>query len=252
MNKIIKEKLKRSSIWLVFLIALAVVFSIMIKYQFVGETNMPFKPSEMLVISSVEGINNIDNPEGYKFNLDIGQYNDIYIHFGESFNSDKYSIKRVTIENINYEGNAYTEEAKNNNSFKAYMPSSSGTKSFEADDTYLINHSLTFKGGQEDNNKALIIDSQGGSVLFRVENFNLPKYQSNDDEITYDGTLLEKLNIKKEDLEFKLSFDIVLETTEEITYRAKVQLDLPCGDILTEGTSKIDDKDLSDIIFKRD
>jgi len=42
------EKLKRSSIWLVFLIALAVVFSIMIKYQFVGETNMPFKPSDFV------------------------------------------------------------------------------------------------------------------------------------------------------------------------------------------------------------
>lgn len=250
MNKIIKEKVKRSITWIIVIICLAIVASITIKYQFIGETNLAFKPSEMLVISTCDGTQNEDNPDGYKFNVDILQYNDIYIQFNKISTNEKDMIKSVAIENITYSGNAI--DKANGNYFKAYMPSADQNKKFEYTDNYEIKSSLTYNGGNEDNEKALTISSQGGNILFRVVNFNIGKAQSNNDSITYDGKLLSDANINLDDLKFTLKFDIVLTLSNNISYRSNVSVDLPCGNIIEEGTSKYHNTDLSNLIFKRD
>ena len=54
-----------------------------------------------------------------------------------------------------------------------------------------------------------------------------------------------------EDLKYSISFDVVIDTNIA-TYRGNVSLDLPVGDILTEGTSQLDEKDCSNIVFKRE
>ena len=48
-----------------------------------------------------------------------------------------------------------------------------------------------------------------------------------------------------------MSFDIVIKTNST-KYRGKVNLDLPCGNILEEGVSKVIKTDLSEITFKRE
>ena len=126
-----------------------------------------------------------------------------------------------------------------------------GTK-FEYNDDYEIRSSLSFKGDENDDHKNLKICSSGGSILFRVANFNLGKLQSNADEIIYDGRLLKDANISLESLKFTLKFDILLDTSNDIIYRGTFVVDMPCGNITEEGTSKLDKTDLSDVIFKRD
>jgi hypothetical protein len=111
---------------------------------------------------------------------------------------------------------------------------------------------LTFKGNENDDHKNLKICSNGGSILFRVANFNLGRLQSNSDEIIYDGRLLKDANISLESLKFTLKFDILLDTSNDIIYRGTFVVDMPCGNIIEEGTSKLDKTDLSDVIFKRD
>ena len=96
------------------------------------------------------------------------------------------------------------------------------------------------------------ISSKGGSIVFRVANFNLGKLQSNADEIIYDGRLLKEKEVSLDELKFTLKFDIVLDTSNSIEYRGTFEVELPCGNIIEEGTSKIDKTDLSDVIFKRD
>ena len=81
MNRLIKERIKKIRNVGFVIICLTIVVSITIKYHFIGEVNMPFKPKELLVISACEGLANGEASEGYRWNLDLVQYNDIYIHF---------------------------------------------------------------------------------------------------------------------------------------------------------------------------
>ena len=132
------------------------------------------------------------------------------------------------------------------------MPSPKEDTKFEYTDEYEIKSSLTFKGGVQDDKSKLQISSNGGSIVFRVANFNLGKLQSNADEIIYDGRLLKEANIALENLKFTLKFDIVIDTSNDILYRGTFEIELPCGNIIEEGTSKLDKTDLSEVIFKRD
>ena len=81
MNKIVKEKLKEALVLFIIIIAFGSVLAIMLKYENEGEVNIPFKLTEMLVISSVDETEKEENPENYKRNLNINQYNDIYLKF---------------------------------------------------------------------------------------------------------------------------------------------------------------------------
>ena len=80
MNSNKSEILKRAILLLILIIAFGIVLSIMIKYTQEGETNMPFNLSEIIVVSSAEGIDKAENPDNNKWNLDIMQYNDIYLY----------------------------------------------------------------------------------------------------------------------------------------------------------------------------
>lgn len=132
------------------------------------------------------------------------------------------------------------------------MPNSTNSSLFSYEDNYLINRNLTFNGAKEDNTKTLEISSQGGNVVFRVANTDVGEYVSNDDaEIAHNGTLITKTPVKLEELKIDISFDLVIKTNIS-SYRGNISLELPCGDILQEGTSQLDKKDCTDIIFKRE
>lgn len=246
MNRVIKEKLKQGTTLLIIIIAFLCVLVIMFRYNDKGETKMPFKLTEMLVVSSADGETKKENSENNKWNLDINQYNDIYLQITKNSQYQKTAyIKSITIENIN-------SDRPNIGIINAYMPNSTEGKLFSYEDNYLINGSLTYNGAIKDNYKTLEVANQGGMIVFRVANMGVSQYISNqDDEITYDGTLLKKTGISIDNIKFHTSFDIVI-TTDSNRYRGKVNLNLPCEDIENEGTSKLYETEFEDIVFKRD
>lgn len=62
--------------------------------------------------------------------------------------------------------------------------------------------------------------------------------------------MLEKLNLTEEQIHFKISFDIVICALNH-EYKANVVLDMPCENLIEQGTSNIEITDMSNIIFKR-
>ena len=246
MEKDKKEKLKLAVTLAIIIVTFGVAITIMLKYSQEGETNMPFNLSEIIVVSSAEGITKSENPQNYKWNLDIMQYNDIYLHIekNENYNKNAY------IESISLENFSFTEPQVGNT--RIYMPNSTDGGLFTFDDEYLINRVLTYNGAKNSNTKTLKVSSQGGNVLFRAANTEVGEYISNDDaEIAHNGTLINKTGVSIEDLKYSISFDIVIDTNIA-TYRGRVNLELPVGDILTEGTSQLDEKNCSNIVFKRE
>ena len=246
MEKDKKEKLKLAVTLAFIVIAFGIAITIMLKYSQEGETNMPFNLSEIIVVSSAEGVTKEENPDNYKWNLNIMQYNDIYLQIAKNEDYDKNAyIESVTIENF-----SFTNPKIGNT--RVYMPNSTEGSLFSYDNSYLIQRSLTYKGAENSDTKTLKISSQGGMVLFRAANTEVGEYVSNDDaEISHNGTLITKTDATLEDLKYTISFDIVIETNIA-KYRGNVSLELPCGDILTEGTSQLDQKDCSNIVFKRE
>ena len=246
MEKDKKEKLKLAVTLAIIIVTFGVAITIMLKYSQEGETNMPFNLSEIIVVSSAEGITKSENPQNYKWNLDIMQYNDIYLHVekNENYNKNAY------IESISLENFSFTEPQVGNT--RIYMPNSTDGGIFTFDDEYLINRVLTYNGAKNSNTKTLEVSSQGGNVLFRAANTEVGEYISNDDaEIAHNGTLINKTGVSIEDLKYSISFDIVIDTNIA-TYRGRVNLELPVGDILIEGTSQLDEKNCSNIVFKRE
>lgn len=246
MNKIVKEKLKEAIILFLIIIIFGCILSVMIRYENEGETNMPFNLSELLIVSSVDEQQKQENPEELKWNLDINQYNDIYLKIEKNseFEENAY-IESISIENILINSNE-------NNTINVYMPNSTDNKLFSYEDNFKVQSSLTYTGSEQDNTKTLSIGNQGGRILFRIVNQGIGEYVSNEEgEISYDGTLLKKIGVPEERINIDVSFDLVIKTNVS-KYRGTIELKLPCGKILEEGISNLKQTDFSGIAFKRE
>ena len=246
MNKIVKEKLKEAILLFIIIIAFGSVLAIMLKYENEGEKNMPFDLTEMLVVSSVDETVKAENPENYKRNLNLNQYNDVYLKFEKNKNFEEVAyIENITIENINIKN-------KNEKNINVYMPSNVEDKLFLYEDNFKVENNLTYKGSNQDNQKNLEIGNQGGRILFRIVNQNVGEYVSNDEvDISYDGTLLKNIGISEENIKFSVSFDLIIETNIS-KYKGKINIDLPCGNILEEGVCNINKTDFKNVAFKRE
>lgn len=246
MNRIVKQKINQGLILLIIVVAFTFALSIMLKYKTEGETNMPFTLKKMIIISSAESDAKTGNTENLKWNFNINQYNDIYIEFEKNpnFKNESY-IKSITLENFDF-------STPNKGQVMVYMPNPGEEKLFDYQDNLKIKDSLTFKGAETSNYKALNIANQGGTILFRAVNKGISEYQSNEDqEIAYDGTLLSKANVSPDDLKFSLTFDVVIET-ENNKYRGTIAKELPYGDIEKDGVTKETIENFDDVVFKRE
>ena len=244
-----KEKTKRRiKFWIaisILAIIILLVATIMIRYQVEGDQNMPFNLSKIIVVSTSEG----QETEGErKWNFNIHQNNDVYIYFdkNENYWGQEKKIESVRIENINI------TKAPTKGEIKAYMPNSLEGRLYNYSDEYIVNGALEYKGADESNPQTLEIGENGGRALISFSNVGLEQYSSDEDEeIIHDGTLLKRINLTNEDILFDVSFDLVI-TVQNASYRGNVSLQLPCGNILEEGTSSLEKNDFSDVIFKRD
>ncbi len=227
----------------IIVLILIIAGIIMLRYQVEGETNLPFELSKMIIVSTAEG-NEIDAVDDNRWNFSVNQNNDIYLEIGKN---EEYK-KSTSIKNITFE-NFYIDKANGAENIKLYRANSEGK--IVEDETHLINNSLNYEGEKETNLDELKISNQGSIILIRSVNQNVCEVRNNDESIIHDGTLLAKGNVVPEDLEYTLSFDIIIETNRNIKYKGTVSIQLPMGDIETEGKGRLEKTDFSDVIFKR-
>ena len=227
----------------IIVLILIIAGIIMLRYQVEGETNLPFELSKMIVVSTAES-NEIEAVADTKWNFSVNQYNDIYLEIQKN---DEYT-KNINIKNITFE-NFVIEKNSGAENIKLYRANSEG-KVVE-DEAHLVGSSLTYKGEKETNLDELKISNQGSIILLRSVNQNVYEVRSNDEEIIHDGTLLAKGNANSEDLNYKLSFDVVIETSRDIKYKGTISIELPTGDVQTQGKTQLEKTDFSDVIFKR-
>lgn len=228
-----KEIIKAGIAMLIIIIAIFVVFTIGYKYQVEGERKAPFILSKVTVVSTVEGEENEGSEE--KWNLNIYQNNDIYFSIEKNEESDKEDIiQTVTIQNI-----IVTRQPKAGK-IMTFMPNSSEGRLFNNSEETKVVDKLTYRGSNRTDSKTLEIGNQGGTAVVRFSVGDLGKYVSNEDEeIRHDFSLFDKIGVTREQVDFTISFDVVINLKEE-SYVTTVKLELPCDNIEEKGTSSME------------
>lgn len=228
----------------ILILILVVVAILMIKYEVEGEKNMPFKLSKVIVVGTVEGVENGESDK--KWDFSIFQNNDLHFYIDQNTaNSQNLLIKSVKIDNIK------VLEEPQKGSVKAYMPNSEAGRLFTYDEQFEIKEKLEFKGASQSSSTNLEIGSKGGTLVFRISNTNIGNYSSDKDkQIEHNASLLEKIETSYEQIKFKVSFDFTIETTKA-KYKANIKLNLPTSEFGEEKNCYLEINDTSDIIFKR-
>jgi len=227
----------------IIIIAILTVAAVLIlRYQFVGETNLPFELSKITIVSSTGGKNIEDGTN--KWNINIEQNNDIYVYIKKNNNFSKTQIiENVTIDN-------FLVEKNNEFTTKIYMPSSSSVDMFNNSEE-TISNKITYVGDIQSDLKKLKISNQGGIVAFRVTNENIGNYISNDlQEINY-NELLKLCNVSEENIKARVTFDLNIKLTDGKEYKSTITVNVPAQNIVEQGTTSIEITNLDEFIFKR-
>lgn len=244
----VRNSLKRreigiyTSIVILTLIAIIIVF-IMYKYHVEGEKNMPFNISEFLVISTAQTTGTIINEESYESN--IIQKNDIYISLEKNENYGKDEIiKKVSFSNFKI---TKTNEKGITNVYRPAM----SEKAYDFSENYIVNNGFEYIGDVVTDTKGevLTIGNQGGVINFSIATTDLgvltyPK----EENLSADGRLLNRIGTTVEDITAKISFNMTIELESGKSFKSNIVLEIPTGDILTEGVSK---QHVEKLVFKR-
>lgn len=227
----------------VLTLIITVICLLMLKYSVEGENNMPFELSQLIVVSTAEGI---DSEGDNTWNFDFMQNNDVYLYISKNKNyEDTEIIKSITLSNFKVENGPKVGE------ISIYRPSVSEDKVYEYKDEYLVEGKLIYAGSELTNLKNLEIANQGGILVFRLCNNKIGKYSLDGETIVHDGTILSNVGINYEDITCKVSFDLTIELASNTKFTGNISLNLPAGNILEAGTSNYEKTDFSDIVFKR-
>lgn len=226
---------------MVMLILIAVLF--MFKYHVEGEKNLPFNVKKINIISTAESSLNKD--ESGIWHAGILQKNDIsFVIEKNSKYKKEDAIKKVSFDNFQI------IKENENMLVNIYRPTIT-VNTYNYADEYKIENSLEYSGSQSTNTEELQINNQGGLIGFSVTSDNLGEYIfAENEKVPSDGKLLAKAGIKAEDMNFKLSFDLIIETETGHKFKSNIVLDLPTGNILNDGVGTLEDTELKDVIFK--
>lgn len=215
---------------------------VVLRYDEKGETNMPFDITKITIVSTTDA-KDVEDGENI-WNLNICQNNDIYIDIEKNENYKKKSIiNKVIINNVKI-----VKEPKNGK-ISFYRPSNNKLSTFENIEQY-EQKEFEYQGEKTSNIQEMQISNQGGRLAFRCANNNLGTYKSNDEEELDYNKLLDKINMKNDDLEAKISFNIEIVLINKITFKSTIELDIPVGDIVKDGKTSQEITDM-DIVFKR-
>ncbi len=224
-------------------VILFIVGMLILRYNVEGETNMPFELTKITIVSSQEGADKTATDTRWAF--DIYQTNDIYLYIDKNAQYEKQeTIQSIKIAHFNI-------EAQNKENIKIYKPDAEDQNTiFRYKDENIVD-SIEYVSDVKSDLKNMKISNQGGIVAFRCANNNIAEYKSNDEEIEH-MQLLKKAGITNEQLKIKLNFDLRIITQSGKEYKANVELQLPEGNVVDEGTTSIEITDLNNIIFKRE
>lgn len=241
----IKKAVKRSITLFIIVLILAIVGLVILRYNVEGEQNMPFNLSELTVISSAEGIKKEDSSEN-KWNVDVCQTNDIYLNIKKNKNyKNTEIIKSIVIKNITIKDHPLI------GNIEIYTPKGE-EKIYEYNEENKINDIIKYDGDTKSDINNFKISNQGGTIIFRIINKTGKTYSSNEDELKHDGTLVNKVGIENNEIKFKISFDLVINLESELSFIGNVELELPIGDITTNGVTNLNRNNIKDIVFKRE
>lgn len=238
-----KETFIRAGIIAILVILIVVVGAVMIKYEIEGETNLPFKLTNILVISTADGISDGTNQ------LEVVQSNDLYLTIEKNENYSKQEmIKQILIENITVLSNP----VKGYVAF--YRPNNEGEIVYKYKEDFLIEDNITYQGETTTDLRTLTISNQGGTIGFRTCVKEITTYQVEDGqttEINNDATLLQKSEIALNDIKYNIGFDITIELSSGKKYKGYVNTTLPKGDIEKERVSGAEKVNIENVVFKR-
>lgn len=239
-----KEKILKQCLFSAFLVILfMIVISIMIKYDVEGEKELPFSISKILLVSTVDG-KNIEDTENI-WNVDITQVNDLYVYIDKTI-EDEQTINEVRIENF------VVNKSPAKGKLKVLRPTGEIANLYTHSEQDYLNDKIVYTGGIIDDLKSLEISNNGGILGFRVAIEDLGNYTSNEDvEITYNGKLLSNLGVAIDEIEFNISFDIIITTNENVSYKGTINLDMPVDSVIEDGSSNREITDFSNVVFKR-
>lgn len=242
-SKVNKLMLKSAYIVIGVLI-IAVIGLLILKYDVEGEKNMPFKLSSIILISSAEGYQEKENPD-YKWDAEVYQNNDIYLNIEKNKNySETELIKSIQIENIKI------NKTPEIGTFKFYRTSSEENV-FTYKEEYEIKDKIEYLSDLKTDLSNLKISNQGGTIIIRTVNKTGKRYISNDKQLEHNGKLLEKVGISYEQVKASIEFDLVINLESDLSYRATIELEFPTGNIIEQGSSNTEIKDMKNIVFKR-
>ena len=239
-----KKRIIHTYVVIVIVIMIIIIASLlMFKYHVEGETNLPFVVKKINIISTAESDLNQDD-EGV-WHAGILQKNDVFFTIEKNSNYKKEElIKKISFENFQ------VTKTNENMVVEIYRPTISAS-TYNYSEEYKVQR-LQYQGGQSTNTEVLQINNQGGLIGFSIASGNLGEYIfSENEKLPSDGRLLEKAGIKSEDINFKISFDLIIETESNHRFKANITLDLPTGNILEEGVGSLEDTQLENIVFKR-
>jgi len=244
-SKINKLILKSAYITIIVLI-MVVIALIILKYDVEGEKNMPFKLSSIILISSAEGYQETENPE-YRWDSEIYQNNDIYLNIEKNKNyKETELIKSISIENLQIDKQPLV------GNIKFYRTSGKANNLFEYKEEYEISNKIEYLGDVDTDLGNLKISNQGGTLIIRIINKTGKNYISNDEKFEHSGKLLNKVGISSDEIKAKISFDLIIKLESDISFKARIELELPTGNIIKEGSSSTEIKNMKNIIFKRE
>ena len=241
----VNKLILRCAYIIIAVLIITVIALLILKYDVEGEKNMPFKLSSIIAISSAEGYQEKENSK-YKWDVEIYQNNDIYLNIEKNKNYKGIEIiKSIKIENVKI------NEEPTVGTFKFYRTSGEQNV-FTYKEEYEIKDSLEYTGDLKTDLNNLKISNQGGTIIIRAVNQTGKRYTSNEKEFEHNGKLLEKAGISFEDVKSKIEFDLVITLETELSFRANIELELPTGNIVEQGSSNTEIKDMKDIVFKRE
>lgn len=236
------------AIIMLVVVAFVVGGIMMLKYEVEGEKNLPYTLSKITIICTAEGVETEPDSlkKSGKWDLNIIQTNDIYISIDKNEKvAENKALSSVKIDNIKITKNPGI------GAIKAYMPNSLDGRIYKYSDDYLIGEHLEYMAAEKSNPKTLEIGSQGGMACISFANSEIGTYSlNNKKEITHNGKLIALTEATQDDLKFSVSFDITI-NVEGTNYKTTVNLDLPCGEIIENGTATQEITDFSNLIFKR-
>ncbi len=239
-----KQKIfKRCAFIAVVVIIITIALTIMLKYEVEGEQSLPYSLEKILMVSTVDG--DFTDDSEHIWNINVTEINDLYMYISPSKETDE-TIKQVTIENFNL------DKKPEKGNVKIYRPTADLDNLYTYSEQDYLNGKIVYTGDKVDDMKTLEIANNGGMLGFRLALEDLGTYISNEDtEIIYDGRLLQNLGVSLEEIKLQLSFDIIIETNSNVSYKGSLKMDMPTDEIIEKGSSQIEITDFSDVIFKR-